>query len=628
MCGIAGIYGKGRGDEVLNDIERMLGVLSRRGPDDAGIESWSNVTFGHRRLSVFDLSGAGHQPMLSEDGNIGIVFNGAIYNFRPLRSELVSKGYQFRSQTDTEVLIHGYKEWGVSGLLSRIDGMFAFGLWDESKSLLYLVRDRLGVKPLAFREENGKLYFASTVSALAKLGEADLNEIAIAEFLEFGFVTDDLSIFKGITKVKPGEIIEWDGERILRRFYWNLTKQPQQQAVAFDEAVDETERLFISAVEKRLQADVPVGTLLSGGIDSSLVCWAVGHLGGDATAFTVGIPGDDVDESDAAVATAKKLGVRHKLLQLRPSAKPPINELIDAFDEPFSAASALAMLSISREVKGFAKVLLTGDGGDDVFLGYPEHRHFYFSQKLSRYTPSQVADIWGLIRTSVPRKGILKRGASFLDYSVGGLGAVGNARDGFPFYLKNKLLGDRIRRTTLPHRQIEWTLESARDLLGQFLEYDRVTRFTGEYLTKVDRSTMYHGIEARSPFLDVHLWEYAHSIPFSLRLNKGQSKSILREIARRRIGKNLSQRKKQGFVIPVLKWLSSTWRADFSQLMSKSILDDEGWIDSENVLQLFNDVKPDEPVPRQLWHIFVLENWLRREVKNVQPARAGVRRPV
>jgi asparagine synthase (glutamine-hydrolysing) len=276
------------------------------------------------------------------------------------------------------------------------------------------------------------------------------------------------------------------------------------------------------------------------------------------------------------------------------------------------------MLSISREVKEFAAVLLTGDGGEDVFLGYPEHKHFYLSQKVSRITPPQAAGIWGAVRNVVPRVGLLKRGASFLDYSIGGLGAVGNARDGLPFYVKNQLWGERIRDISVPHRQMKWGLESGRDLLAQFLDYDRVTRFVGEYLTKVDRATMYYGIEARSPFLDIGLWEYAHSLPFSLHLNRGRTKSILREIARRRINAEVAFRKKQGFVIPVLKWLSQTWRDDFKRLLSSSLLDQNGWIDARHVKKLLDNINPNQSVPRQLWLIFVLESWLRSEAKSAR----------
>jgi asparagine synthase (glutamine-hydrolysing) len=559
--------------------------------------------------------------MLSDDGKIGIVFNGAIYNFQKLRSELVSMGYRFRSKTDTEVLIYGYKAWGIDGLLSRIDGMYAFGLWDESDQRLYLVRDRLGVKPLSFRVDEDRLYFASTPRAINKVCPTDLCDMAVAEFLEFGFVTDEQSIFQGISKVRAGELVQWDGQKLTRRFYWDLNELPRQERVPFEDAVLETEKRFLDAVEKRLQSDVPVGTLLSGGIDSSLVCWAVGELGGDVTSFTVGTPGEDVDEAAAAAATAKRLGVRHRLLQLRPTTTALIDELVDAYDEPFGAPSALAMLSISREVKEFATVLLTGDGGDDVFLGYPEHKHFYLSQRISRLTPPHAADVWGALRNAIPRVGLLKRGASFLDYSMGGLGAVGNARDGLPFYARNQLLGERILEISIPHRQMEWGLESGRDLLARFLAYDRVTRFVGEYLTKVDRATMYHGIEARSPFLDINLWEYAHTLPFSLHLYQGRTKSILREIARRRVGGEVAFRKKQGFVIPVLKWLSQTWRNEFDRLLDDSVLHKNGWIDARRVKRLFSDISKNQPVPRQLWLIFVLESWLRLDAEYMNPVR-------
>src|SRR5215204_4418344 len=217
MCGSAGIYSDASVDANLRDIERMLAELSRRGPDDSGVETWPGAGLGHKRLSIFDLSPAGHQPMMSEDRVIGVVFNGAIYNFHTLRSELVLRGHKFRSRTDTEVLINGYREWGIDGLLSCIDGMFAFGLWDNQSKRLFLVRDRLGVKPLAFCVNGDELLFASTVRALSKLRDFPLNDIAVAEFLEFGFVTDDHSIYKGIDKVQAGEIVEWSGGQLRRR---------------------------------------------------------------------------------------------------------------------------------------------------------------------------------------------------------------------------------------------------------------------------------------------------------------------------------------------------------------------------------------------------------------------------
>ncbi|MBO0722563.1 MAG: asparagine synthase (glutamine-hydrolyzing), partial [Blastocatellia bacterium] len=293
MCGIAGLVGEENRAASESVVGRMMSAMAHRGPDGAGLELWSSSALGHRRLAIFDLSQAGRQPMLSTDGQVGVVFNGAIYNFPELRSELISLGHQFRSRTDTEVLINGYLEWGLDGMVHRLKGMFAFGLWDNPRRKLYLVRDRLGVKPLLYTLRNGQLAFASTARALCAGGFAgEVDERGVTEFLEFGFITDDLSIYRDVRKVPAAAIVEWEDGKLSLREYWTPPALSAAEAPSFSEAVEETERLFLAAVEKRLQADVPVGALLSGGVDSSLVCWAIAKLGGDIKSFTVGTPGD------------------------------------------------------------------------------------------------------------------------------------------------------------------------------------------------------------------------------------------------------------------------------------------------------------------------------------------------
>src|SRR5688500_15821861 len=271
MCGIAGLAGFDDREESRQRVRRMMSTLARRGPDGEGLEGWNEALLGHRRLSIFDLSDAGRQPMLSPDGSIGIVFNGAIYNFRELRVELEAAGYSFKSHTDTEVLVHGYDAWGLDRLLERIRGMFAIALWDDRKRKLFLVRDRLGVKPLLYSNHDGHIAFASTARALRAGGFADeIDDLAIADYLEFGYVTDNRSIYRGVSKVAAGTLVEWTAGRISTREYWR-PPVPTGKQPSFPEAVEETERLFVRAVERRLFADVPVGSLLSGGVDSSLV---------------------------------------------------------------------------------------------------------------------------------------------------------------------------------------------------------------------------------------------------------------------------------------------------------------------------------------------------------------------
>ena len=614
MCGIAGIAGKNH-QNYKNEIGAMLEILQHRGPDDEGVHDFGGAVLAHRRLSIFDLSAAGHQPMLSPDGKIGVVFNGAIYNFLSLRGELETLGYSFKSRTDTEVLLHGFREWGIEKLAKKIEGMFAFALWDETEKTLFLVRDRLGVKPLVYAKKNGAIAFASSVRALkiAGFGE-DLSEAAVAEYFEFGFLTDNFSIYKGIEKLAPATILKWKNGETSTVKYWDLSEQ-KSELISFEEAVEETEKLFLRAVEKRLQADVPIGALLSGGIDSSLVCWAIAKLGGDVTAFTVGVPGDEWDESRIAEKTAKQLGIRHQILEMSGETPLDVNDLVRAFGEPFACASALGLLDISREVRKRATVLLTGDGGDDVFLGYPEHLHFWTAEKVADLTPKPIASALQKTSNLLPEKGIFKRANSFLNYSFGGLGAVTQARDGLPVYEKNDLLGERLKNIKIAHRQIP--LSSGKHLLSEFLRYDRETRFVGEYLPKVDGATMLHALEARSPFLDTKLWEFAAGLPFEIRLHKRNLKAVLREIVRRRINPELAEMKKQGFGVPVQRWLAGRWKDQFQEMMRDSMVEKQGWIQTENVLKLHKKSEKQNWSPRQLWFILVFEAWLRYE--NAQP---------
>lgn len=591
----------------------MMSTLTRRGPDSEGVHAWPTAVLGHRRLAVYDLSELGAQPMLTPDGAVGIVFNGAIYNFRDLRTELEAAGYNFKSHTDTEVLLHGYDAWGLDKLLERIRGMFAFALWDDRKRTIFLVRDRLGVKPLLYSAQNGQLAFASTARALRAGGFAgEIDDLAIADYLEWGYVTDLRSIYRNVHKVGAASVVEWSNGKLQTRTYWR-PPTPNGKQPSFAEALEETERLFVSAVEKRLFADVPVGALLSGGIDSSLICWAIKKLGGDVTAFTVGTPGDPTDETADAVDTAQRLGIRHQILELTSNSEPDLSELVAAYGEPFACASALGMLRVSKAVRGSATVLLTGDGGDDVFLGYPEHRHLWLAQKLARSLPGFVANGWRKNQDKLPRVGSFKRLNSFMNYSTGGLGAVACTHDGLPSYKQFGMLGDRLSNVSLAQREIEWSHVSGRNVLAEFLEYDRAGRFVGEFMTKVDGATTYHSLEARSPFLDQDLWEFAAGLSYETRMHGGRLKSLLRALAAEKIGERLARGRKRGFTIPVNRWLVGRWRSALTNLLDNAISDREGWINSRAVVKQLNAAAEKGWAPNQFWYIFVLESWLRHE---------------
>jgi len=603
------------GEAALAAVRRMTADLARRGPDAEGLDCFPTAVLGHRRLAIFDLSEAGKQPMRSADGSLGVVFNGAIYNFKRLREELEYRGCQFRTATDTEVLLHGYQEWGLEPMVRRLRGMFAFGFWDENLKKLYLVRDRLGVKPLVWAEQGSALAFASTVRALFAGGfGGEIDEAAVLDYLEFGWVTQERAIYEGIHKLPPATILEWSASACRQWQYW-APPVTSANGVSFEDAVARTEELFLESVKLRLEADVTVGALLSGGVDSSLVCWAIAKLGANIKAFTIGTDGLE-DETPAATATAQQLGIHHEVIRLSGDSWPGLEELVSAYGEPFSTTSALGILRVSRTVRQQATVLLTGDGGDDVFLGYPEHRHFRLAQLLAgalRFGPGQA---WLTVKDALPRKGVARRAANFLNYATGGLGAVAQARDGLPYYEQHGLLAGRLAGATVAARQLRWSMEAGRRVLDDFLAYDRITRFVCEYLTKVDCGAMYYALEARSPFLDQELWQMAAALPYEVRLRKWTLKAVLRELARRHLGARVAEGPKQGFTVPIERWMTTRWRAAVTESFSDSQLARNGWIHGGKLLSHWQSVCNQDAAPAQLWRLYVLEAWLRDRGKS------------
>jgi asparagine synthase (glutamine-hydrolysing) len=622
MCGIAGVAG-------FDDLERpraitsaMIGELARRGPDDERIATWNKAVLGSRRLAVFDPSDAGRQPMVSADLRIGVVFNGAIYNFRSLRKELSRAGAAFKSDSDTEVLLHGYEHWGIERLIARLDGMFAFALWDNRYEKLFLVRDRLGVKPLVYATHGERIFFASTVDALRHAGipgSHNLDSAAVLEYLNFGFVTDERTIFKGFRKVPAGSLVEWTTGRREASRYW-APCYSEELPISFPEAVEETERLLVAAVEKRLNADVPVGALLSGGIDSSLICWAAKDLGADIPTFTLGMPGDSSDETREAMQTVASLDLKNTKVPFGPLDW-RLNDLLAAHSEPFACASSLGMLQLCSVASHSATVLLTGEGGDEAFLGYPAYQAYRTAERLAHGLPSAAR---GLVKGAcglMPDCRPTRRASHLLDYATGGLGAVRESHSLLSWFDKHDLWGERLTPGRVAKREYPRSIESARNLISEFQRYHFDTRFTGEYMTKIDASSMFFGLEARSPFLDLELWNFASRIPVPVRLSGGEPKAVLRAIARRRIGRSVSQYVKRGFTVPVGGWLVTQWKPVFEQVLADSILEREGWFRPNSLAPQVKRAEQQGRADLELWHIFVLECWLRHHENRATPVR-------
>jgi asparagine synthase (glutamine-hydrolysing) len=613
MCGIAGVAFATASSKSETAVRSMLPSLARRGPDAEGLHLWPGVAFGHRRLAILDLSAAGSQPMLSADSSVGVVFNGCIYNFMEIRRELESRGHTFRSQCDTEVLIEGYLEWGAEKLLPRLRGMFAFAIWDEPRRTLTLARDRLGVKPLVYSLSDDCIAFASTLDALRAAGfTGEIDPQSALEFLDLGFVTEERSIFAGTRKLPPASLLEWRDGHVVERTWWTLPEADEASPVHFEDAVEETERLIVEAVKLRLISDVPVGALLSGGIDSTLICWALSHLKADVRAFTVGTPGDPEDESLQARDIARHLGVPHEIVNLHDDEPPPLEDLTAAYSEPFASPSALGMLRVSHAVKPKATVLLTGDGGDDVFLGYAFFHNAWKAQRLARTLPAGSLELWNIAGPLARRVPAFRRASNFIDYAVGGIGGYGRVRLGLPYFEERALLGGLLRGRGVAYRQVPASFASARNLVGDVLKFHRRMHFTSEFMTKVDGATMYYSLEARAPLLDHQIWEYAAKLPPTIHFHGGRMKAVLREIARRRVGSDVAFRRKQGFTIPVEKWLASKWSGRLKELKDDALLVRGGWMEAKALRAAVDEALSQGEVSKQLWHTLVFEQWLRR----------------
>ena len=615
MCGIAGIVGFSDKRIARLALDRMVDSMARRGPDAEGFAELPSAMLGHRRLSIFDLSAAGAQPMPSADGAIWVVFNGAIYNFKTLRAELEAAGCRFRSGSDTEVLLHGYRVWGIEAMVRRLRGMFAFGLWDEPARKLYLVRDRLGVKPLVFAAAGQELAFASTVRALKQGGYSeDISDAALLDVLRWGFVGEQHCIYRGVAKLPAATILEWSNGRYRQWRYWQAPRE-EAPRLSYDDAVDEAEKGLCEAVALRLDADVPVAALLSGGIDSSLICWAIAQLGADVTAYTIGIPGDPYDESGVAANTARSLGIRHCVLELGDGQMPEVDDLLAAYDEPFPSSSALGMLRLSRAIGGSAKVVLTGDGGDDLFLGYPRHRHLWLAEKLSHYIGTGVAETWSRWGLDMLRAGPLRRAGALLDYATGGVDAFFKNTMELAGYRTKNLLGERFK-DPLEAQRVNVGVGAA-GMVETLAEFERGSRFVAEYLKKVDGATMHYGIEARAPFLDQELWNFGCALPVDLRLRHGELKAILRALARRHVGMAVAARKKRGFRIPAQRWLATHWLEKAEQAFAHSILAQRGWIDGRVLWAELHRAARLGRAADELWNLFVLECWLQQNARQI-----------
>lgn len=562
-------------EEAGSRVRKMTAALAHRGPDSEGIwlDEACAVALGHRRLSVFDLSDAGRQPMRSADGALVMVFNGEIYNFAELRAELNMRGANLKSRTDTEVLLELIARDGIAATLPRLEGMFAFAVWNPRQRQLSLARDAFGKKPLLYEISDGRLRFASELGAFLADRECEppsLDMAAARLMLSFGVVPEPMSILEGIRKLPPGhvmEILQGRDDSLTHRM-WNWTVPltefhdlPENPLEAFD-------KTFAAAVSLRLAADVPVGVFLSGGIDSSLVAAeAQSQTREKLMTFTIGFDVDGYDESSHAAAVAGHLGTEHHLLRL--PAKNMEESCLAAsswFDEPFADPSAIPTRILSAFARQKVTVALTGDGGDEIFLGYPLHRKNAFVVSLLdkassplrhgiasaiRKVPGRRAAWWA---RALSHKG---PGDFYLSQRIGG------------FVPDPAMLGPIMARLPSPQGR-----RSDAEWLG---DCDLHTYLVDDMLAKVDRASMSVGLEARSPLLDRRVVALARAMPLKNKVAGDKGKLLLRESLARRLPIELFQRRKSGFRAPIGDWLNRPLLRDWSREHAKRFDGRFGW---------------------------------------------------
>ncbi len=581
MCGLAGIFDLGGRRPVDRQrLLRMTEALRHRGPDGGSVTLRPGLGLGHRRLAIIDLAD-GTQPMTNEDGRILTVYNGEVYNFRDLMAELVAKGHRFRSRCDTEVLVHGFEEWGPEGCLSRLRGMFAFALWDEAEDRLLLARDRLGEKPLYYTATpDGLLLFASEIGALlAGLDAAPpLDPRAVADYFTYGYVPDPRTIHRGIRKLPPGHFLlvargGGGGAAALPAApvrYWRPRFRAEHRGSLDDLAHELLERMR-AAVGMRLMADVPLGAFLSGGVDSSgVVALMAQATSGPVTTCAIGFGDPALDETAYARTLAARYGTNHHEERVEVEAASLIDRLAEVYGEPFADSSALPTYVVSQLARRQVKVALTGDGGDEVFAGYRRYPFHLREERVKAWLPAALRrSVFGplarlypqLDRAPRPLRAKATFAALATDQVGGHLRAVTALpeadRQGLFSPAFETLLAGYDPASVLAGHAAEADTE---DPLARAQYIDLMTWLPGRMLVKVDRASMAHGLEIRPPLLDHELVEWAAGLPAALKLRGMEGKVILKRALEPLVPHELLYRPKQGFTLPLAAWLRGELR--------------------------------------------------------------------
>ena len=623
MCGIAGILHFYEPSEPTDLITRMTAAIAHRGPDGQGIFTRGQVALGHRRLAIIDLSPCAKQPLSNEDGSIWVTYNGEIYNYRELRHELESYGHRFASQSDTEVIVHAYEQWGTE-CLQRFNGMFAFGLWDENTRRLWLVRDRLGVKPLFYCRLNDRLLFGSEIKAILCDSQVprSINYEALSYFLALNYTPAPHTLFASINQLLPGQqmLVDASGQAQLSE-YWDVAYS--ESSYRSEESYrEEFVTLLEDSVRIRLRSDVPFGAFLSGGMDSSTISyWMARHLKEPLKTFTTTFGEPSFDEGEYAQQVAHSIGAQHHEIVVKADATSLLPHLVRHAEEPTADSSMVALYYLAQETRRHVTMVLSGDGADEILAGYETYQAYYAHRLLQRipawFRHRVLMPLIKHLPVSDARVSLdfkLRRFLAAGDLS--GEDAHGTWRMIFNADARRQLLmplkgQPGVTADALNLYRSLFARSKARHPLNRMLYVDTRFYLPNDMLVKVDRMTMAHGLEAREPFLDYRLVEFAASLPPGLKLHRGMHKKyLLKSVMKGKLPQAVLQRKKQGFNVPNARWIKQGLRSFVMDHLSSSRLREMGWFDERVVATLLqNHFSGRADNSHQIWCLLTLSLW-------------------
>jgi asparagine synthase (glutamine-hydrolysing) len=618
MCGIAGRFNFDAGHAVDPDVlTAMTDVIAHRGPDAAGYYRAPGIGLGHRRLSIIDLV-TGDQPLANEDGQVHVVFNGEIYNFAEVRAELLTLGHRFRTSSDTEIIVHGYEQWGER-CVDRFRGMFAFAVFDARQRRLLLARDRLGVKPLYYAELPGGIAFGSEIKSL--LEDPDVPRAwrpeAIDAYLTLLYVPAPDTAYAAVRKLPPAHVLIADRNGVRVSRYWDLQFTGDGDASREAEYLEELDAILREAIGLRLISDVPLGAFLSGGIDSSTVVSYMKETSATPpVTIAVGFDQREYDEVEHAEIVARHLGCEFHALTASPHIESLLPKLAWHFDEPFADSSAVPTYYVSKAARELVTVALSGDGGDELWGGYAHHRVENLEHR-ARTALGPARHLASLVGRALPLSVKGARSLRHLACSPDQAYALKHVNGTFELDAKSRLYSADFSRQIDGFDALS-TLRDAYRACRSTEPMDRVfyadsrTYMIDDVLTKVDRMSMAVSLEAREPMLDHKLLEFAARVPPSLKLRDGRSKYLLRRLLERRVPRSITERGKSGFAAPIGEWLRGPLCSLASDLLLDGRLKARGIFEAREVERLWNDHRARRADhPHRLWQLLMLELWFR-----------------